>query len=250
MSVRDVVTQQRPVFLASIKLYLLNWSRSRAPLGMLAFVAVLCWYDAVAPNRSPSPWSLLTFAGAWSGFLAACDTYERLRADGSLRLILLHGQSRATFAIGMAAGGILVSVVGTAVTLAYLIVAGRLIVSSHLLIVLPVTLLAVAGWVVYAQLLSLLVPRDTAAILGIIALVFGSGPPERWLPLETPAVVQQAAMLVWSAMPTTVRFTNVLNGDGTLENVAMQLGQLVVALAVVCALLMRRRLLSRQRVEG
>lgn len=250
MNLSTVGGMQRPVFLAATRLYLLNWSRSRAPLGMLVFVGVLCWYDAVAPHRSPSPWSLLTFAGAWSGFLAAYDTYERLRAGGSLRLILLHGQSRVTFAMGMAAGAILVSVVGTGVTLAYLLVAGRLAVSSHLFIVLPVTLLAVSGWVVYSQLVSLIVPRDTAAILGIIALVFGAAPPGRWLPPETPPLVREAVAAVWNAIPTTVRFTDVLNGQNAASNVAILLGQLTVAVGVVCALLMRRSLLSRQREEA
>lgn len=239
-----------PVVAASFRLYLLNWSRSRASLGILGFVGVLCLYDALAPNRSPSPWALLTFAGAWSGVLAAYDTYDRFRSDGSLRLILLHGHSRGAFAVGMAGGGIIVSMLGTGVAVAYLIGAGRLSELAPLLVVMPITLLAVSGWVVYSQLLSLLVPRDTAAILGIIALIFGSGPPERWVPAGTPEWLQQLIVLAWSSIPTIVRFTHALNGDHLLLNLAIETVQVTAALVVIGLLLKRGRLLARQRVEG
>jgi hypothetical protein len=241
--------RERSVFIATVKAYVLQWMRSRAPIGLAVFVAALCWYDSVALRQTSQVWTLLALVAPWSGFLVAYDTYQRLRADGSLRLMLLHGERRATLALGFASAGVLLGLVATLISIAYLLISGRINASIGVMVVVPLTTTAIAGWVVYSQLMSLLVPRDTAAVLGVILLVFGSRTPESWVPPGAPAWVKQIVVMFWSLIPTSARLSDVLNGRQAIQNVGIQVLQIACAFAAVTLLLSRRALLVRQRVE-
>lgn len=235
---------------ATIRMFLIQWSRSRAPYGLVAFVATLCWYDHVS-NRDPhDPWTLLTSVIALSGFLIAYDTYERLRADTSLRLILLHGERRITLAAGFASAAMLLGFVATGMTLAYLVIAGRIDSTGTFARALPISLIALAGWVIYAQLLSLLLPRDTAAVLGVILLVFGSRSPAAWMPPGMPVLVERFVTVLWSVIPTGVRSADILNGRHVALNISVQILQITCALAAVTLVLSRRELIARQRGDA
>jgi hypothetical protein len=241
---------QRAVVVAAAKAYLLQWTRSRALISLAVLVALLFWYDNASLRRGPDVWALLPLVVGWSGFLVGYDTYNRLRTDGSLRLLLLQRRYRAQLALGFVAGGAMVGFAAIIATIGYLLVSGRVETSPSILSSIPIALIAVTGWVVYSQLLSLVVPKDTAAVLGFMVLIFGTRTPDRWVPDGLPESVGKVVAAVWAALPTSVRLDDVLNGRDVFANVSVQLIQIACAFALLSVLLSRRALLARQQVDA
>jgi ABC-type transport system involved in multi-copper enzyme maturation permease subunit len=235
--------------LATTRMYLRQWSRSRAPVGLCALVIAYCWYDSVAMRQVTNGWPLFASVAGWSAFLVGYDTYERLRLDGSLRLILLHGNRRAQIASGFATAGVLVSAAVTLIALLYVVGAGRVSPGPELARSIPCTLLAIAGFIIYAQLLSLVLPRDTAAVLGVMVLVFGSRTGDGWLSANTPEILRQIVLALWAAIPTTARLGREIAGESVLHDIVVQVAQAVVAFTMVTRLLSRRALLVRRPEE-
>jgi len=237
---------------AAGRIYWRRWIRSRDPLAVLVFAGILCFYDASAKaGDTPSPWwSIVVFLAAWSGFLAGYDTYERLRSDGSLRLIVLRGAPRLGIALGFAGAATATALLAVALAVMFLLLTGRTVVSADTLIVLAGGCVAAAGTVTYAQCMSLVLPKDTAAVLGVLALVFGASAFDRWLPPGTPESVRALVHGLWSSIPTTYRLSQFAAGHARVSNVAVMLLQAGVGLAACGLLLNRPALLARTRSEG
>jgi hypothetical protein len=230
----------RHSFLAAARLYLQQWRRSRAPLGVLAFVIVICLFDALSGARAATPWfTPFVFLAAWTAMLAGYDSYARLRREGALRVVLRRAISRPMLALAMMTSGALVSLAATLLALLYLLVAGRAPLSGAVALAVPVTFLAILGFVAFAQALSLLFPRDVVAIVAMLVIAFGASPYERWLPAGTPALAAGAVRMLWSSLPTSMRLFDVIGGTGSAMDLAVIAAQLLAAFAVICALLGR-----------
>lgn len=231
-----------------VRTYLLRWKRTRAPLGIAVFVGVLCWYDTASQDLATGVpwWSTVVFITAWTGFLVGYDTFERYRAEGSLRLLLLHPVPRATLGGAFLLGGTALSVAAAIVTLCYLIIAGRVQLEVDVVLAIPLLLLGSMAFVAYAQALSTLLPRDTAAVVGVIALAFGATPAERWLPDGTPALLQELVMLMWSSMPTSLRLSDLMAHRDLPWNGSLFVAYVLAGLAVTTAQLRRPVNLGRR----
>lgn len=238
-------------FIWSARLYLCQWGRSRAPWGLLVFVGVLCWFDAnSAQSDATYPWSrMLTFACSWTAFLVSYDTYERLRHDGSLRLILIRTHHRLNLMAGFAFAGTLVTILAASGLTIYLISSGRMAPSVSLLVISPILALAIIGGVLYAQAMSLVLPRDTAAVFGILVLTFGAYPSDRWVPQQAPDVLRAALHGIWICIPTSYRVAEVFANQRLVRNALVLVAQAVAGLGGVWILLSRRRLLDRVSVD-
>ncbi len=246
------IPRYRTAARAATVLQLTDWRRSRAPLGFLAFVGALCWFDAVS-QRSPAgiPWSsTLVFVALWTGFLAAYDTYARLRADGSLRLILFHKAPRAALALGFVGAGVAIAIPAAVLCLGYLVVSGRVQLSTELAIPLVTVAVGICSVVAYSQILSLIVPRDTAAVLGVIALVFGSGPVDRFLPVGVPSLVRDVLLGLWWSIPTSFSLGEQFSTPSSPRYLVIVLAQLAAGLLGIWLLLGTSRLLQRSRDDA
>lgn len=231
-----------------VRTYLLRWKRTRAPLGIAVFVGVLCWYDTASQDLATGApwWSTVVFIAAWTGFLVGYDTFERYRAEGSLRLLLLHPVPRATLGGAFLIGGTALGLGAVIVALGYLIIAGRVQLEVDIALAIPLLLLGSMAFVAYAQALSTLLPRDTAAIIGVIALAFGATPAERWVPGGTPALVRELVQLVWSSMPTSLRLSELMAHREVLWNGSLFVAYVLAGLAVTAAQLRRSVNLRRR----
>lgn len=236
------------IILALVRMHLLRWTRSRAPFGVAAFVAVLCWYDSTSGGMGANAawWGTPVFVAAWAGFLVGYDTFERLRAEGSLRLILLHPVPRSVVGGASLLAGALISFAATVAALAYILIAGRTSSVPEVAFVVPLLLLGTTAFVAYAQALSTILPRDTAAVLGVIALAFGSGTPGRWIPDSAPGSVKELVRVVWSAMPTSVRLSEMVSRESVLPNALLFSMYVIVGMALTTVQLRRARNLARR----
>jgi len=251
MTAPRLLLRGRSGFVALMKLYLTQWRRSRAPLALLALGVAFCYWDAALIRDGGGPWWTITvMLIAWSGFLLGYDTYERLRFDGSLRLMLTHAEARLTFAMAFVTIASLLAAIVVLLSLGYLVIAGRIPSVWDALPILPIFLLAIGGWVAYAQVMSLLLPRDTAAVLGLLAIFFGSGAYDRWLPQGTPAFLRQVVRVIWESIPTSVRLSEVAAHRDLLRNSGIVTLQLAFAVGVIWVLLHRRNLLSRSEIDA
>jgi hypothetical protein len=252
MNLREHIARYRTAARAATVLQLTDWRRSRAPLGFIAFVGVLCWYDAVSQRSTAGmPWSsTLVSVALWAGFLAAYDTYARLRADGSLRLILFHGAPRAALALGFVGAGVAIAMSAAVLCLGYLVVSGRVQLSTELAIPLVTVAVGICSIVAYSQIMSLIVPRDTAAVLGVIALAFGSGPFDRFLPVGVPLLVRDVVRGLWWSIPTSFSLGAQFAAPSSPRYLLILLVQLAFGLLCIWLLLGTSRLLQRSRDDA
>lgn len=233
----------RNEILAAIRLHWLQWRRSRAPIGLLLFVVAICAFDAIAARRTgrASPWHTpFVFLAAWTGMLAGFDSYTRLRGDGSLPLLLRRAVPRPVFAFALLLSAGAVSLAATMLALLYLLLSGRAPLSLAVAGAVPKVMLAILAFVALAQLLALLLPRDLAAIAGMLVIAFGASPYDHWLPAGSPAAIAGAVHVAWSSLPTSVRLYALVGGAGAPAwHVTVMSLQLVAAFIVVCVLLSR-----------
>ncbi len=233
----------RNAMLAAMRLHWLQWRRSRAPIGLLVFVVVICAFDAVTARRGvrAPPWqTAFVFLAAWTGMLAGFDSFTRLRGDGSLPLLLRRAVPKPVFALALLLSAGVVSLAATLLALLYLLASGRAALSLAVVLAVPKALLAILAFVALAQLLALLLPRDLAAIAGMLVIAFGASPYDHWLPAGAPAVAAGAVHLVWASLPTTVRLHALVGGSGSPAwHVTVMSLQLAAAFVGVCVLLSR-----------
>lgn len=240
------------VAIASSQAYHRRWSRSRGMWGFLAFVAVMCWFD-LASRSSPgvSPWyRVIVFLAAWTGVLAGYDTIAQFRDERSLRLLLLRATPRSGLAAGLWFGATAVTLSAVALALIVLAIAGRVPSMSAGLLALPALMAGVGGFVAYAQAASAVLPRDTSAVLGVSALIFGAMPPEHWIPAAAPEFVGAMVTAVWHGIPTSLRLAAALADPGNLGSLVLLSLYPVVGLASTILMLRLPRLLRRQAAES
>lgn len=232
----------------AVTLFLSRWLRSRAPLALALFSAVLCWYDWLSREMAPGRgwWETPTFIAAWTGLLLGYDFFDRLRSEGALRLALLRPGAPLALAAGSLAGAALASAVGLSIPLAYLLLSGATPSATTVLAALPVLWIGAVGFAAHALLLSLLAPRDTAAVLGVVWIFFGVGPAERWIPQATPAYVRALVDIVWQSVPTSLRLGELIDVAGSVGHVAVIILQTVSAMALLAVLLGRKKLQARR----
>lgn len=233
---------------AIVRSQLLRWVRSRAALGLVGFVLVLLWYDRASLDTSGGTpwWQTVVFIAAWSGFLVGYDSFERLRSEGSLRLLLLRPVPRFVLALGAFGGSLIAALVVFGLPIAYVIAFGRVASLDALLSGLPLIVIGMAGFIAYAQAASVVLPRDASAVLGVIVLFFGSTPSDRWVPSTAPAAVRVVVDVVWNALPTSLRLSETLNGESTIGNSFAMAAYVAVGLAACATALSRRGLVGRR----
>ena len=233
---------------ALARLQIRVWARSRGPLLWSLFLLAWGWFNWEAlGGRDGSPW----WAGwaalaAWIGFLAGYDAYARMREDGTIRLLLLQPASRWTVAVGTWAGGTALTVIGLLLFLAFVALLYTPPPDSHMALAALLVLLTGGAFVAYAQLASLLMPRDSAAVLGLIVVVGGATAHDRWIPPGAPEWVEPATYVLFLLLPTTYRLTTGLAGDGVIAAAVIPVAQTTLAVTAI-GVLLRRRALTRRR---
>jgi hypothetical protein len=93
-------------------------------------------------------------------------------------------------------------------------------------------------------------PRDTAAVLGVIALVFGSGPVDRFLPVGVPSLVRDVLIGVWWSIPTSFSLGAQFASPSSPRYLLILLAQLAFGLLGIWLLLGTSRLLQRSRDDA
>ncbi|HEX7051025.1 MAG TPA: hypothetical protein VF188_12530 [Longimicrobiales bacterium] len=232
---------------AVLGLYVLAWLRSRGPWIWLALAAAVIWYDLeIGANAGPW-WSVWVSASMLAGFLAGYDTYTRLREDGSVRLLLLQPARRGVVALSFWIAAGLLSAGMMLVFLVYLIIVGRAPVTPELAVAAAFVWVGSLGFVAYAQLGSLLLPRDAVAVAGLLVIVLGAGPLERWLPDAAPEWVRMLVGAIEYAIPMGARVTDLLAGSpATPAALGTVLLQILVVIAAIRAILSRPRIIARR----
>lgn len=179
------------------------WLRSRGPWLYLCLLAVFIWYDQELGGRNW--WSMWIGAAALIGFLSGYDTFTRLREEGSLRLMLLRPVRRGVLAVGLWVPAGALAMAFMALVALYLLVMGEAPLSLHFGESLCVVMAGTLAFTAYAQLGSLLLPRDTCAVLGLLLIVLGTVPIDRWLAALVPEMVIRAIEVVLAMIPTVER---------------------------------------------
>ncbi len=231
-------------FPAAVRLQLAPWLHSRAPLRLVAFVVVICGFDAVgARGALATPWyTPLAFLAALTGIMAGYDIVARPRRDGSLRLMLHRSIPRPLLALAMVWSGAVASVAATLVALVYLVASGRAPLAADVALALLPALLGIVSFVALGQLLALLLPPEGAALAGMLVIGFGASPSHRWLPADAPAMVVSATQLLWSALPASVRLHDLVAGRSVALNATIIAAQVLVLFSAICVLLGRTAL--------
>lgn len=233
---------------AVTQLHLTQWRRSRAPITLMVLAAVLCCYDyASRPTRDY--WWLLVTAVEWSAFVVSYDAFERYRADGSLRTLLLRGSSPRSLAVGFAFACVLVALCTLPVAFLYLALVQHRDIDFLAAVAMLISTIGLVGWVIYGLLLSLVLPRDATALLGVLLIVFGRAHPDTWLQSDAYYSAKLAVAALWYAIPAGARLEDVLHGRHVLLYGSIQLLQIACAFAIVERLLSRQALLKRHRSE-
>ena len=241
------MTNSARTIAALARMFLLRWSRSRTPLGLLALAGLLLWYDnatRVAQGQG-SWWSVGMTLAAWTGALLGYDGFERLRAEGSLRQLLIRPLGVGALPLSFLTAGTVLGGAVLAVAVGAALLTGQLQMTASLLPASAIMFLGFLAFLAYAQAVSALLPRDTAAVLVVLAVVLGSGPPERWIPHGCPEVVRALIVSAWVAMPTTYRLAETTAGSDVLVNALLLLSYVAVGAAVASLALMRGKLVRR-----
>lgn len=227
---------------ALTEIYLRDWLASRGPFLWLAFVAVWAVFDYQSASGQPGGAAGILTLAAIAGFLAGYDTTSRLRETGSIRLMLLHPPPRWLFsAAWLTAGAVLVAGVLALFSL-YRIAVGADVVAT--LGAATFAVLGALGFVAFAQVAALVLPRDTAAVGGLLLVFWGFHPAGRWLPTAIPRWLAGAAEALHHVIPTTYRLE--LAYGGSASALLIVLLQPVVAVLVAAWLLSRPRLRARR----
>lgn len=212
----------------------------------LAFVAVWAWYDSTVGSNQAEWWSNWVMLAPILGFLAGYDTYISMREDRSLRLILLQPVARGTVSVSLFIAASLLAIAGLGLFLAYLAVVGRVPGATTALSGTVVVVLGCLPFVAYAQLGSLLLPRDTAVVLGAFLVVLGFGPFDRWLPEAAPGWLHTLVGGVEYIFPTTSRIIGAASGRDSFWTYAMGTLAMAGAALLVIRLVVGRRYLLRR----
>lgn len=249
------MTNHSHVIKCTATVFLRRFWRSREFLGLLVFAAVICWYDfhLHSTNPSNSSYAATVFLACWSAVLLGYNTFSRLRDERALRLLLLRSTSPAHIAVGNWLGATLVSSAVTVVAFIVMRFTSGTGIELHDVAALALLLLGIAGFTAYAQAVSAILPRDTAAVLGVGILVFGSMTPDRWMPPMAPEIVRQTVKLIWTCIPTSLKVSNAidaLSAFAGLSVVAPLIVYPIVGLIASSAFLGMPRWKKRSLVES
>lgn len=216
------------------------WWRSRWPwlwASLLLLWAVWDWRSG-SPGPGAGAWTGGIHLAALLGFLAGYDGFTRFRAGGALGLLLLDPVRPTTVALAFFAAGTTASASAAVLYLAYPAAVAAPPPAVGVAGVIGLALLGTAGFAAFAQAASLALGRDAAAVLGFVVLLFGAGPPGRFVPADAPAWVGRLVEAAGWALPATHRLDGVAAGlDGgwgvsllTAAHVAAALGACVLLL--------------------
>ncbi|MGH7476416.1 MAG: hypothetical protein ACRELD_09005 [Longimicrobiales bacterium] len=180
--------------------YLLDWRRTRAPLLWLIFLAVSAWADrALGSGIGPGSATVTFPTAAVLGLLAGHTFASRWRAAGTVRLVLLQAARPIDVACGWWAGACVALAGAGAVFSVYIALRAG---PTAALGAAGFALLGALGIAAFAQAIALALPRDAAAVLGILLVVWGLGPPERFIPVGSPAWLGSVIAAVGWLLPT------------------------------------------------
>jgi ABC-type transport system involved in multi-copper enzyme maturation permease subunit len=234
-------------FTAIVRSSLIQTIRTKATWGVLALVALLIWYDLNyrVPAAPLGWWATVGFAIGLVAALLGYDHYDRLRHEGILRPLLLHGAPRWVMVLGYAAAGLAPALVAVAVLLGYLASSS----SGLPLVDLPRAVFgaccAAAAFLMFAQALSLLMPKDAAAVVVLLVLVLGSSPPSQWLPEGVSSWVSTFVSALWAVIPTPIVVARFLRGESGLAGLVLLVAQTILWYGLAVLGLHRQSLLAR-----
>lgn len=217
------------------------------PLLWLVLAGAWILYDRRAgpPGPGAGSWPGIVHLSALLGLLAGYDAFLPLREDGSLRLILLHPVRTSTVALAFFTGGGVVCV-AFVLSLALYVMAG----GAPRPPVGPagagaMALLTGLGFAACAQLGSLALGRDAAAVAGLAVVLLGSASPDAYLPADAPGWAARLLEAGLVLLPASHRMVEALAGRA-FGHVALLTGQTAAAL-VLTAVLLRRRAAREER---